>query len=213
MTIINQNKTTGNDASDKSSQNGFTFLELKKEFLNQYELPEQSFPVRISALENFVSKGTMEIPFLADECMTYCQQHPEDKKNFRNTLVRLCYLAGIIVGRNGNDRQAQIYFEQAYIEAPSNIQVASNYALALSNNGDFDKSLEVYERILSFLEDGQVGFSVEIWKEAVKLHHMKGNLRRALELVEISIRMDPQNFGESAVKYAEDLRGKIQKEL
>jgi len=209
MDYRNQEEIAGNVGSDKSKQPEFTFLGLKEEFINQYGLPKQPCPVRSTVLENFLSSGTLALSTLADECIIYCQQHTDGKKDVTELLVRLCYAAGIISGQDGNPIKAQFYFAQAYQVEPSDIQVASNYALALSKNNKFDDALEIYEQILLLLEDGQVGFSPQVWTEAVNIHCMKGNFRRALELVEISIQESPEYFGDDARAFAEELRSKI----
>ena len=151
----------------------------------------------------------MEFPLLADECIAYHSQYPENQPDIKPLLIRLCYIAGVNVGRAGDDIKAQEYFATAYHTDPHDLQIASNYALALSNNGRFDEALEIYERILSFLEDGKRGFSPQVWTEAVNIHNKKGNFKRALELVEISIKEAPQDFGDDAKAFAQELRNKI----
>ena len=211
MNTPNQNYTTGNNASDRSNPETFVFFTLKDNFLKQYGLPKKQCPIRPYVLEKLLLNGTLELSRLADECYLYCEQNQDERIEFKDLLVRLSYVAGIIAGKDGNHQQALLYFAQAFKAEPSDIQIGSNYALALSKNERFDESLEIYEKILSFLEDGKVGFSPEVWTESVNLHFRKGNFKRALELVEISIKEAPEFFGDEAKAFAVNLRNRILK--
>ncbi len=209
MASENRKKLKSKKTSDKSAQTEFTFIKLKDDVIEKHGLPKLPCPVRVSVLERILTKGSIEFPVLADECIAYCHQNPDNQADYTDLLVRLCYLAGINFGQAGDDSKAQSYLSQAYMVDPNDIQVASNYALALSKGRKFDESLDIYEQILAFLQDGKRGFSPQVWIDAVKIHHMKGNFRRALELVEISINEAPQYFGEEAKAFAEELRHKI----
>ena len=210
MAFWNRKKSEIKETSNESSGDEFTFFALKDEVLEQYGLPKQPCPVRLSILENVFSKGALEFAILADECNTYYCQHPENQADIKPLLVRLCYIAGVNAGQAGDNLKALQYLAKAYDTDPHDFQAAANYALALSKSGRFDESLEIYEQILSFLQDGKRGFSPQVWTEAVKIHNMKGNFVRALELVEISIKKAPQYFGDDAKAFAQELRSKIQ---
>jgi len=155
-------------------------------------------------------------PSLADECLIYCQRYPENKEDHKELIIRLCYLAGENAGQEANHLQARHYFSQAYKLVPSNIQFASNLALSLSNSGDYDQSLAIYEQIIASLGYGDLGFSPLIWTEAVNLNDRKGNYHRTLELVEKCILEVPENFNKEALKFANEIRkktGRFQREI
>jgi len=195
---------------DEPTQDSFTFLTLQDEILEEYGLPDHPCPIRVSVFKGGLESGELEFSMLADECLAYFEQHPEHQLKISKLLVRLCYLAGVTAGQAGDDLQAQHYLAQAFAMQPKDVQIAANYALALSENNRLAESLGVYEQILSFLQDGNKGFSSHIWSEAVRINLMLGNHSRALELLEICIKEAPEEFGDDARALARELRDKIE---
>jgi tetratricopeptide (TPR) repeat protein len=201
----------GNETPDQSPSQGdeFIFVTLTDKFLEQFDIPKQPCPLRTSTFENALPEGVFDFSLLADECILYHKQHPENQPDVRPLLARLCNIAGVNAGQDGDAHKAQYYFDKAYCIDPCDIQVASNFALALCINDQIDDALDVYEQVITDLQNGRLEFIPEIWTEAVKIHHMKGNYKRALELVEISIQEAPQYFGDDAKAFAQELRNEI----
>ena len=208
--------------SDTSCANGneeeFSFLTFDKDFIHRHGLPDQLYPIRLSVLHNILSRdksapGAVRpdaVPLLANEGLLYVERHPDARKEMSGFLARLCYVAGISVGSSGNHLMALHFFQTAYALAPDDFNIARNYGLSLWKLKRLDEAAEIYEIILSKWEGGGKGFSPDIWTEAINIHYMTGNYRRALQLVEIALRITPDLFQGAAQKaFVQDIRQKV----
>lgn len=71
------------------------------------------------------------------------------------------------------------------------------------------ESLKIYETIVTtFLNEGKVGFSSQIWINVIELNYLIGNFERALELLEKSIEIAPPQFAKEAENLANRIRKK-----
>jgi hypothetical protein len=99
MVFGNIKKIDSQERLKKSVQDEFTYFALKDEILEQYGLSKRPCPVRFFVLEGVFTKGTIEFTTLAEECIAYRQQYPENKQDVAELLLRLCYLADLNAGQ------------------------------------------------------------------------------------------------------------------
>ncbi|RJX20425.1 MAG: hypothetical protein C4575_06715 [Desulforudis sp.] len=195
-----------------SPQDDFVFFAFREEFLRQHDLPQQPCPVRMSVLEESLANDSLTVTKLADECILYTRQQADRKGEISTLLERLCHAAGIIVGRAGDDQRAREYFTIAHDCDPLNYQIATDYALSLSNTGDMAAAAAIFEKFISCsLADWQY-LIPHAWTEAIKLHYWQKNYHRVMELVEILLakKLEPSQFSrDNLIAIADDIRKKI----
>lgn len=207
MTSTKDDSSYNGNEQNVSASDQFILLEFDDQVNSKYQLPNKLLPVRISVLENSSLKDNIQFSVLADECIAYCRKYPEKILDFKNLLVRLCYLAGLDAGKRGNQAEALKYFSEAYANNPYDLDVAANCALALRKNNKTRESLKIYETILSsFLKSGRQGFSSQIWINVIELNCIENNFDRALELLDESMNIAPPDFVEEARRLAKKIR-------
>jgi Flp pilus assembly protein TadD len=73
---------------------------------------------------------------------------------------------GIEVARRGLWREARFRFQKAVLQDPDNAAALNNLAIALEQEGDFEKAREAYERALQLDRSLYIQQNYDLFREA-----------------------------------------------
>ena len=85
---------------------------------------------------------------------------------------------GIDVARRGLWREARFRFEKAVLLDPDNAAALNNLAIALEQEGEFDKARQAYERALQLDRSLYIQQNYDLFREADDKRNRKAKARK-----------------------------------